>query len=59
MVRGEFAHLDEQVFRFNNRKGMDDRDRFVNVMRNASGKRLTWKQLTGKTDELSSALAVA
>ena len=52
-----FRYLDEQMFRFNHRKGMDDKDRFVNVMRNASGRRLTWKQLTGKTEEFSSALA--
>src|ERR1035437_4376383 len=44
-----FRYLDEQAFRYNSRKGFDDADRFVNVMRNASGKRLTWKQLNGKT----------
>src|ERR1035441_7555760 len=38
-----FRYLDEQAFRYNNRKGMDDKDRFVNVMRNTGGKRLTWK----------------
>ncbi len=52
-----FRYLDEQAFRYNNRNGMDDKDRFVNVMRNASGRRLTWKQLTGKTEEISSAPA--
>jgi transposase-like protein len=49
-----FRYLDEQAFRYNNRKGMDDKDRFVNVMRNASGRRLTWKQLTGKELEPAS-----
>jgi transposase-like protein len=49
-----FRYLDEQVFRYNNRKGMNDADRFVNVMRNTGGKRLTWKQLTGKTEQPSS-----
>jgi hypothetical protein len=52
-----FRYLDEQAYRYNNRKGLDDKDRFVDVMRNTSGWRLTWKQLTGKTDELSTALA--
>ena len=52
-------YLDEQMFRYNNRKGFNDADRFVNVMRNASGKRLTWKELTGKTDQPSSALVAA
>src|ERR1700694_318456 len=41
-----FRYLDEQAYRYNNRKGMNDADRFVDVMRNTSGKRLTWKQLT-------------
>jgi len=52
-----FRYLNEQAYRYNNRKGLNDADRFVDVMRNASGKRLTWKQLTGKTDQPSSQLA--
>jgi transposase-like protein len=52
-----FRYLDEQMFRYNNRKGLNDAERFVNVMRNTSGKRLTWKQLTGKTEAPSSTLA--
>jgi hypothetical protein len=32
---------------------MDDNDRFVDVMRNTSGQRLTWKQLTGKEQSSS------
>ena len=44
-----FRYLDEQAFRFNNRKEMTDADRFELVMGNVFGKRLTWNQLTGKT----------
>ncbi len=48
-----FRYLDEQAFRFNNRKDEDgelltDSDRFVTAMRQIVGKRLTYKQLTGK-----------
>jgi transposase-like protein len=46
-----FRYVDEQAFRYNNREGMDDRDRFVTVMRQIVGRRLTYKQLTGKTQE--------
>lgn len=42
-----FRYLDEQAFRFNNRKG-DDSDRFIKAAQNITGKRLTLKQLTGK-----------
>ncbi len=42
-----FRYLDEQAFRFNNRKG-DDADRFIKAAQNVTGKRLTLKQLTGK-----------
>jgi transposase-like protein len=45
-----FRYLDEQMFRYNNRKGLNDAERFINVMRSTSGKRLTWKQLTGKIE---------
>jgi hypothetical protein len=48
-----FRYLDEQAFR-NNREGLDDRDRFVKVMGKTSGKRLTWKQLTGEEEPSSS-----
>jgi transposase-like protein len=41
-------YLDEQVFRYNNRKGMNDAERFATVMGNVSGKRLTWDRLTGR-----------
>jgi transposase-like protein len=43
-----FRYLDEQAFRYNNRK-MNDGDRFDMVVRQIVGKRLTWDQLTGKT----------
>ncbi len=47
-------YLDEQVFRFNNRGGkrpeerVTDSQRFVKAMSKASGRRLTYAQLTGK-----------
>jgi transposase-like protein len=41
------AYVDEQVFRFNNRKGTD-LDRFLTVASSVAGKRLTWAELTGK-----------
>jgi transposase-like protein len=45
-------YLDEQVFRFNNRqKPMDDYARFEKVLGQVSHKRLTYAELTGKTDE--------
>jgi len=44
-----FRYLDEQVFRYNNRKApMDDKARFDSVMSNVLGKRLTYSELTGK-----------
>jgi len=42
-----FRYLDEQSFRFNNRKG-NDSDRFIKAAQNITGKRVTYKQLTGK-----------
>ncbi len=42
-----FRYLDEQTFRFNNRKGKDDQARFELAMRNIFGKRLTYSELTG------------
>ena len=44
-----FRYLDEQAFRYNNRK-MTDADRFDIAVRHIVGKRLTYDQLTGKTD---------
>jgi len=44
-----FRYLDEQAFRFNERKDEDgDSGRFLHVMQNTNGRRLTYKKLTGK-----------
>ena len=45
-----FRYVDEQAFRYNNRKPMDDADRFSYVIRKIVGKRLTYAELTGKTE---------
>jgi transposase-like protein len=45
-----FRYLDEQMFRYNHRKGMGDGDRFDLEVRQIVGKRLTFDQLTGKTN---------
>ncbi|HJZ13098.1 MAG TPA: IS1595 family transposase [Acidobacteriota bacterium] len=42
-----FRYLDEQAFRFNNRK-VQDSDRFMSVCGAIVGRRLTWNELTGK-----------
>ncbi len=42
-------YLDEQMFRFNERKGKD-RDRFLKVASSVVGRRLTYKELTGYED---------
>lgn len=42
-----FRYIDEQAFRFNNRKDCSDVDRFELAVRNVSGKRLTYGELTG------------
>jgi transposase-like protein len=41
-------YVDEQVFRFNNRKNKTDADRFALAMSQVAGKRLTYSELTGK-----------
>jgi len=43
-----FRYLDEQTYRYNNRK-MNDSERFDIAVRRMVGKRLTWDQLIGKT----------
>ena len=43
-----FRYLDEQMFRFNNRKDLDDAGRFDLAVRQIVGKRITFAQLTGK-----------
>ena len=47
-----FRYLDEQAFRYNNRKGLNDGERFDIAVRRIFGKRLTWNQLTGKVETL-------
>ena len=41
-------YLDEQVFRYNNRKDLDDAGRFEQVMAQVAGRRLTYNKLAGK-----------
>ena len=43
-----FRYLDEQMFRFNNRKDLDDAGRFDLTVSQIVGKRLTFAELTGK-----------
>ncbi len=43
-----FRYLDEETFRFNNRKN-NDNGRFLRVVQSVSWRRLTYKKLTGKT----------
>ena len=48
-----FRYLDEQTFRYNTRKDMNDSQRFELAMSQVFGKRLTYAELTGKgTDSL-------
>lgn len=46
-----FRYLDEQAFRYNNRKEMDNSDRFSLAISQIVGKRLTYAQLTGKSTD--------
>ena len=46
-----FRYLDEQTFRYNNRKDMDDADRFSAVLSQVTGKRLTYAEVTGKVGQ--------
>jgi hypothetical protein len=45
-----FRYIDEQAFRYNNRQSTDA-ERFVGVMKQIVGRRVTYKQLTGKNQE--------
>jgi transposase-like protein len=45
-----FRYIDEQAFRYNNRK-LSDGERFAAVMKQIVGRRLTYAQLTGKTED--------
>jgi ISXO2-like transposase domain len=42
-----FRYIDEQAFRYNHRKGMNDQARFEFAMKHIFGKRLTYADLTG------------
>ncbi|PYX49719.1 MAG: hypothetical protein DMG76_36610 [Acidobacteria bacterium] len=46
-----FRYLDEQAYRYNFRKDMDDFDRFKLAASQMVGKRLTWDEVTGKNHE--------
>jgi len=46
-----FRYLDEQMFRFNNRKDLDDAGRFDLAVSQIIGKRLTFAELTGKVGQ--------
>ncbi len=46
-----FRYLDEQTFRYNNRKNMTDADRFALALSQVTGKRLTYAEVTGKVGE--------
>jgi transposase-like protein len=46
-----FRYLDEQTFRYNYRREMDDYDRFELALSHVTGKRLTYEHLTGKDRE--------
>ena len=46
-----FRYLDEQTFRYNNRKNMSDADRFSAAISQVAGKRLTYAEVTGKVGE--------
>jgi hypothetical protein len=41
-------YVDEQVFRYNNRRNKADKDRFSKVLSQIAGKRLTFAEVTGK-----------
>lgn len=43
-----FRYLDEQAFRFNNRKDKSNADRFAIALSQIAGKRLQFKELTGQ-----------
>ena len=49
-----FRYLDEQMFRFNNRKDLDDGGRFELAVSQIVGKRLTYAEVTGKVGETTS-----
>jgi transposase-like protein len=50
-----FRYLDEQAYRYNNRKATDA-ERFSGVMKQIVGKRLTYQELTGKQPDSATCL---
>jgi transposase-like protein len=48
-----FRYIDEQAFRYNTRKDMNDSERFALAVTQITGKRLTYAQLTGKVGQIS------
>jgi hypothetical protein len=46
-----FRYIDEQAFRYNNRKDSSDLERFALALSQTHGKRLTYEHLTGKDRE--------
>jgi hypothetical protein len=46
-----FRYVDEQAFRYNNRKDVNDLERFAMALSGVVGKRLTYEHLTGKDRE--------
>ena len=46
-------YVDEQVFRYNNRRNKNDADRFRKVLSQVAGKRLTYAEVTGKDGQIS------
>ncbi len=51
-----FRYLDEEAFRFNERKD-NDSERFMDTLSMVTGKRLMYKELTGKVEASSAATA--
>ena len=47
-----FRYLDEQAFRYNNRKDKSNADRFTIALSQIPGKRLQFKELTGQLEGL-------
>jgi hypothetical protein len=46
-----FRYLDEQTFRYNNRKELDDAGRFTLALSRITGRRLTYRHLIGQESE--------
>jgi hypothetical protein len=53
-----FRYLDEQAFRYNNRKEFSDLERFAKALSQVTGKRLTYEHLTAKDREESDTSSV-